>query len=277
MVIDKATGLGLLAQNQKNQSGLRKVFNQLATGKRINRASDDAAMLSIAEELQKQVRGFRTVEVNIGDALSTLNISDGAAGSISDMMQRQRELAIQANNATVGQAGRDALNTEFQQLSAEIDRTAKSAQFNTQSLLDGNSALSDGTGVIQVGSGTSSSTDQVNMPEADLTSDALNITNLDISNAANINAAISGIDSAMDEVNSVRTNIGATSNRFQSTLNNAENTRINTASALSQAEDLDYAEGAADLARASLLNESNFSALNNFNDIAKNNMAALLQ
>ncbi|MFC1586635.1 flagellin [Fibrobacterota bacterium] len=272
---DKATGLGLIAQNQKNQNGLKKIFNQLATGKRINRASDDAAMLSIAKELEKQVRGFQVVENNVGDAMAALRIADGASSSISDMMQRQRELAIQASNGTLNQEQRNSLNQEFQALSSEIDRTAQAAQYNTQSLLNGDSPLSDGTGEIQVGTGTAEA-DQVNMPESDLTSENLAINNLDISNPANINAAISQLDTAMNQVNTTRTNQGALYNRFQSTQDNAANTRINTAAALSQAEDLDYAEGTAEQARQSILAQTNTMALRNFNEIARNNVMSLL-
>jgi len=275
MVIDHATSTALIGQNRKNQTGLQKIFGKLSSGKRINRASDDAAMLSIARELEKQVRGFQTVETNIDDALSAIRIADGASGSISDLLQRQRELAIQANNGTIGQNGRDALNKEFQALSAEIDRISQAAQFNKQQLLDGTSQLSNGSGQIQVGTSTNDH-DQINMPQANLRSANLGIDNLDISDAANINAAINGLDTAMEKVNATRTTQGAAFNQFAYAQEGAANTRINTSAALSQAEDLDYAQGVAEMARQSLLQESNFSALDNFNEIARNNVLALL-
>ncbi|MBF0431403.1 MAG: hypothetical protein HQK83_09005 [Fibrobacteria bacterium] len=275
MIINNATGIGIIGQNRQNQGALSKIFEKLSTGKRINRASDDASMLSIARELEKQVRGFRQTEVNMDDALSALRISDGGASQITDMLQRQRELAIQANNGTNGQEQRDALNTEFQALSSEIDRISQSTQFNRQSLLDGQSDLSDGTGEITAGTGTAEA-DRINMPQADLRAETLNISNLDISNPSNISSALQGIDSALNQVNQTRTNAGAAYNRFEYSISNSVNQRINTAAALSQAEDLDYAEGTAEQARASILSQSNMMALQNFNNISRNNILGLL-
>ncbi len=275
MVIDKAQGLSLISQSQKNDKSLKSIFEKLSTGKKINRASDNAALLSIAKELEKQVRGFQAAENNIGDALSAIRVSDGATDSISNMLQRQRELAIQANNGTLNQSQRNALNDEFQALTSEIDRQSRAAQFNKQSLLDGQSALSNGTGVVQAGANNTSN-DQVTLPGADVRASTLGIDNLDISNPANISSAISAIDSARAQVSSVRTNLGSSYNRLESAGENAANTRINTANALSLAEDLDYAEGVADQARASLLQQSNIEATRNFNNIARNNLSALL-
>lgn len=275
MQIDKAAGLSLLSQNRENRFSLRKIFEKLSTGKRINRAGDDAAMMSIARELEKQVRGFEAAEGNMGDAMSALRIQEGGANEISSMLQRQRELALQADNGTLNQDQRDALNTEFQQLSQEIDRISLSTQYNGQSLLDGDSPLSDGTGQVQAGPGAESR-DQVNLQAADVGSSSLGLDSLDISDPANIGAAISGIDTAMGRVNEMRTTSGATYNRLESSLNNAENTRINTTAALSQAEDLDYAQGVAEQARAGVLSQSNMMMLQNFNDISRNNVLALL-
>ena len=275
MVVDKAVAFGFISQNNKSENRLKSVFEKLSTGKKINRASDDAAMLSIARELEKQVRGFRAAENNIGDALSAIRISDGAASSINDMVQRQRELAIQANNGILNQSQRDALNSEFQQLSQEIDRTAQSANFNGQNVLDGSSPLSDGSGNIQVDPNASSQ-NQINMPAADLRAASLSIDSLDISNPANISNAISALDSAIKQVNTVRTGQGATYNRLESSLQNAEVNRINTTASLSLAEDMDFAQGVTDRARESILSQSNLAALNNFQSISRNNMMALL-
>ncbi len=276
MVIDNATGIALVSQIQKNQTGLKKYLEKLSTGKSINRASDNAALMSIARELEKQVRGFQQADNNLADAMSALRVADGAAGQITDIMQRQRELAIQANNGTMNQAARDAINTEFQQLSQEVDRIAKSSQFNTMGLLDGTSAMSDGSGQIQAGPNNTES-DQIAMEAADLTSDTLNITNLNISNPQDIGPAIDQLDRAMEMVNNVRTAEGALYNRFQHAAANSQNAAIQTAFAQSQAEDLDYAQGVADQARASLLNQTSIQALGNFNEIARNNVMALLQ
>ena len=276
MRINQAAQLQLLSSNYKVNNRLQKIFERLSTGKRINRASDDAAMLSIAKQLEKQVRGFRVVENNISDGMSAIAIGDGAAGSMSEMVQRQRELAIQASNGTLNQDQRDALNTEFQQITAEIDRTARASNFNGMSLLDGQSPMSDGTGNIQVDPNSDVSS-QVAMPPADLTASALGLDTLDISNPANAAAAISGLDAAASQINSVRTSQGATYNRLESSYNNSVTNRINTTSALSLAEDMDFAAGVSERARDSILQQSNISVMRNFNDIAKNNLLSLLR
>jgi len=275
MVIDGATGIGLIGQSQKNERGLKSILEKLATGKKINKASDNAALLSIAKELEKMVRGFDVAENNLGDALGALRISDGAAQSISDMTQRQRELALQSSNGTINQSQRDILNNEFQQLTAEIDRQSQAAQYNGQSLLDGQSALSDGTGSIQAGP-NNVPTDQLPLPQADLRAATLGLDTLDISSVGGASAAISGIDAARTQINNVRTNIGSTSNRISHATESVATNRINTASALSRAEDLDFAEGVSEQARQGLLNQTNMAALDNFNDIARNNMLSLL-
>ncbi len=275
MLIENSTSLTILNHQRRANTGLRAFLEKLSTGKRINRASDDAAMLSVARELEKQVRGFRRVDNNIGDALSALRIADGGASSISNMIQRQRELAIQASNGTLNQDQRNALNTEFQALATEINRVSLSSQFNGQSLLDGKSELSDGTGEITTGTGTNPG-DRVALPNSDLTASTLGIDAIDISNPANINNALSSLDSAMRTVNATRTAAGATYNRFEYSQENARTAEINTAAALSQAEDLDFAKGVADKARASLLSQTSTAALSNFHQISKNNVLGLL-
>ena len=211
MDIKKVTSSLLISQDNKTQNRLKKVFTQLATGKRINSASDDAATLSIITGLEKQVRGFKTVENNIGDALNALNISDGAASSISNMLQRQRELAVQAANATLNPEDRDILNREFQALAQEIDRVANTANFNGQTLLNGSSPLSDGTGTVQVDP-SSDPANQITFSETDLTVESLGTENLDISSSSNSSQAIAALDNAANQVNEARSSQGAIAN-----------------------------------------------------------------
>jgi flagellin len=276
MDIKKATSSLLISQDNKTQNRLKKVFNQLATGKRINSASDDAATLSIAIGLEKQVRGFKTVENNIGDALNALNISDGAASSISNLMQRQRELAVQAANDTLNAEQRGILNREFQALGQEIDRVANTANYNGQNLLNGSSPLSDGTGTVQVDP-SSDPANQITFSETDLTAESLGTENLDISSGSNSSQAIAALDNAAKQVNEARSAQGATANRLQRAHSSAVVNRHNTTQALSRAEDLDFAKAVTDQVRASLLAQISIETQKNFFNIARNSLLALIQ
>ena len=276
MDIKRVTSSLLVSQDNKTQNRLNKIYNQLATGKRINRASDDAATLSIAMGLKKQARGFKTVENNIGDALNALNISDGAASSISNMMQRQRELAVQAANDTLNPEQREILNREFQALAQEIDRVANTANFNGQTLLNGSSPLSDGTGTVQVDP-SSNPGNQITLSETNLTEESLGTENLDISNSSNSSQAITALDNAAKQVNEARSSQGAIANRLQHAQNIAVVSRHNTAQALSRAEDLDFAKAVADQVRESLLAQTNIETQKTFFNIARNSLLALIQ
>ncbi|MBD3344178.1 MAG: flagellin, partial [Chitinivibrionales bacterium] len=157
MQINSHIGPGFgLGQNKtvktlgKTNRKLGKILEKLATAQRINRASDDAAGLSISEQLRTQIRGFKTASNNVADAMSALNIADGTATEASSMVQRQRELALQAQNDTLTDDQRQQIDIEYQQLTEEIDRIAQSSEFNTQDVATGE-GLASGDAQIQVG------------------------------------------------------------------------------------------------------------------------------
>lgn len=269
MQIQKAGMLQKVQFSQKNDKFLSKIYEKLATGKKINRASDDAAMLAVAKELEAQTRGYQQSSSNIGDALSALRIAEGAGNEISAMKQRQSELALQASNGTLRDSDREALNSEYQALNEEINRIAEATQFNRQGLTNGSSPLSDGTGQIQAGPNAGDSR----------TLGAIDYTNLASGDISTIDGANAAIDSTRDELESLtstRTNIGAEMNSLSSARNNVENQNINVTAALSQAEDLDYAQASMDKARGEILSQSSNYAMSNFNSINKANMSAVL-
>lgn len=260
-----------LAQGAKEKG---KILEQLATGKRINRASDDAAGMAVAREFDKQVRAYRNAAENIQAGLSALNIADGGASTISDMLQRQQELAVQSANGAYGQDQRDAIDKEFQALSQEIDRISKSTDFNGQHLLDGTGALADGSGKIQAGDGDS---DSVTLSASDLSLNSLNMTGEKLDSASAALRAMGAIEAAMKRVNSMRADEGAASNRLGYALSNSQNQQVNTAQALSNIEDLDYAQGLTDKVRTDILQNSQQAALSQFNQISRSQLLALLQ
>jgi flagellin len=259
------------AQNAKDKG---KILEQLSTGKRINRASDDAAGMAVAREFDKQVRAYRNAAENIQAGMSAMNVADGGASTINDMLQRQHELAIQAANGAYGQDQRDAIDKEFQSLSQEIDRISKSTDFNGQQLLDGSSKLSDGTGKIQAGDGDS---DSVTLTASDLTLNNLNLASEKLDSPEAALRAMGSIDAAMKKVNDLRANDGAMANRLEFAYSNNQNQAVNSTQALSNIEDLDYAQGLTDKVRNDILQNSQQAAISQFNQLSRTHLLALLQ
>jgi len=275
MQVDKAAGLNITHQIAERQKALSKIHEKMGTGKRVNRAQDDAAGLAIAKALEAMSRGYKADSINIGDAMSALNIGEGATQGITDMLGRMRELSVQASNDTLTDSDRSALNGEFQQLKKEIDRQTKGTQFNTQDVISGQSPLSDGTGKFQVGP-SAGGPNEIDVAKSDLRPETLGIMNMDISSKSGAAAAIDGISKASDIVNDTRVNFGVQYNRLEHTYNNNENMNINTTAALSLIEDLDFAKASMDKARDDILNKSGIMALRNFQEVSRNSMLALL-
>lgn len=271
-MIDNSARIGLAARLGQTNMSLSKILERLSTGRRINRASDDAAGLAIAEQLMTQVRGFRQAENNVSDAMAALNIGEGAGNEISAMLQRQRELAVQASNDTLTDNNRAALNNEYQALTQEITRVAQSSQYNTQGTAAG-TGLASGTAEVQAGANAG---ETVTMPQVDLTAANLGIDVTNIGTAPNAQNAITAIDNAINVANTQRSTAGAMVNRFEHTVTNLQNQTINTQSAESGIRDLDFAMGVADFVRQNLLNQTSTTAMRNFNQISQQNMMALL-
>jgi len=275
LIVDKAAGLGLNHQIAERQKALSKIHEKMGTGKNINRAQDNAAGLAIAKLLEAMSRGYKTDSINIGDAMSAMNIGEGATQGISDMLGRMRELSVQAASDTLNDSNRKALNDEFQQLKQEIGRQTKSTQFNNQDLLSGQSPLSDGSGKFQVGP-NAGDVNQIDAAKSDLRPEALGIENMDISSRDGAVAAIDSISKANETVNGTRVNFGVQYNRLEHTYNNNQNMNINTNAALQLIEDLDFAKASMDKAREDILNQSAILSQRNFQEISRNSMLALL-
>lgn len=273
MFISKSTQTGLVAQIKKQNKGLSGVLERLSTAKRINRASDDAAGLSIAENLMSQIRGFRAASNNTAHAQAAVQIGEGATNEISSMLQRQRELAIQASSDTLNDDQRTALNQEYQALTEEIDRVANTSEFNGQSTANG-TGVGAGDAEVQAGANPG---EQITMPEVNVTASNLNIDATSIATAADARNAVSALDNAMATVNTQRSNAGAFLNRMDHVTNNLNNQEINTQAAEALIRDMDMARGISDMVRQSVLTQSAGLSLRNYNQISSQNMMALLQ
>ncbi len=276
MQINNSTGKSLAFNLEKNQNEMAKIQEKLATGKKLNRASDDAASMSMAKELEKQVQANHVAANNIDDGMSAINIADGASSNISDILQRQSDLSLQAANGTLNNDQRSILDNEFQSLSQEIDRITKNTQYNGQNLLDGGSALSNGQGHIQVG-GSDSASDKINTSSSDISLAALQTGGLNISTANGASSALSTLDQARNLVTQNRVQGGSLYNRLGFAQKNSQNQEINTTAALSRIQDTDYAKSLTDQVSANLISATATSALHQYTQVTQSHLISLLQ
>ncbi len=233
-------------------------FSRLSSGLRIASAADDAGGLGISERMRAQIRSFDVAGRNAQDGQSLAQTAEGALQEVSNNLSRMRQLAVQSANGTLNVTDRATLNTEFQQLSTEIDRTANQTAFNGIKLLDGSAATVD----IQVGVKTGE-TLTVNL--SDTTAATLAIAALDVTSVANSKAAITAIDTAIDTVSTSRGALGASQNRMTSAIASIATARENLASAESRIRDVDVAMETADLTRNSILQQAAVSVLSQAN------------
>ncbi len=243
-------------------SRLEKNFEHLSTGLRIATASDDAAGLGISERLRAQTRSLAQAQRNANDGISLVQTAEGSLTEVSNILIRMRELAIEASNGTVSSSDKDTLDAEFQDLVDEVDRIARSTEFNSIKLLDGSqSSLS-----LQVGSGVAS-TDSITITLQSTLASDLGISALSISSAttASVTTAVSAITTAIDTVSAARGDLGGLQNRLQSTINNL-GVRIESLSAAeSRIRDVDVASETAELTRNSILQQAAVSVLSQAN------------
>lgn len=248
------------ANNKLNASQrlLQSVQEKLASGKRINRAADDAATLAVSEALNAEVRSLQQASRNSGDGLAVANIADGAMGEIGNMVVRQRELAMQAASDGVNDEQRAAINGEFQELTAEIDRIAASTSFADNQLIDGT-----GTDMsFQVGTSPEASSQiDVEVSTLNTTSSALGVDSLAIDSKAGAQAALASLDSAQEAVSTNRATLGATSNRLESAQQNIEVQQQSTMEANSRMRDADIAAETANRASAEILSKMGVSVM----------------
>ncbi len=246
-----------------------KSLEKLSTGLRINRASDDAAGLSVSEQLRTQVRGLGRARSNAQDGIALLQIAEGAGNEISDILQRMRELAIQSANDTLTSTDRSYLDQEFTALTDEIDRIANSAQYNGQTLVAGGSSSFGGVGsassVLHIGANNAAGVDNLTLQIDGITAGALGLsgaaTSVGVSTQAASLASIGSIDDAITSVNNMRSDVGAYVNRLEHAINNISNQEFNTQDAESRIRDVDFATESTQFTKSQILSQSATSML----------------
>lgn len=241
-------------------------LEKLSTGLRVNRASDDAAGLAVSERLRSQIRGMGRAKMNAQDGIALLQIAEGAAGEIDEILQRQRELAVQSANDTLTSTDRSYLNAEFKQLQDEIDRITQSVQYNTMTLLDGTGFGSGGGSTLHVGANAGAS-DRIQVTISSISTGSIGMSSgtVAVTTQQAATAAITAIDNALNSVNSLRANIGSYINRLEHTINNLANQEFNTQDAEARIRDVDFAHETTKFTRNQILVQSSTSMLSQAN------------
>ncbi|MFZ2988327.1 flagellin [Ideonella sp.] len=250
----------LNAQRNLNasQSSLSVSMQRLSSGMRVNSAKDDAAGLAIAERMNAQVRGMNVAVRNANDGISLAQTAEGALSKVGDALQRMRELAVQARNATNSSSDKDSLNKEFTQLQSEISRILGGTTFNGKHILGADAT----TLTFQIGANTT--TDDVidvvttNMTQtSDITAVTVSTAVIDANATAGAIADVmDSIDAAIDTVNDTRATFGATQSRFDAIISNLQQSVENQAAARSRIMDADYAQETANMSRAQILQQA---------------------
>jgi flagellin len=232
-------------------------YRRLSTGLRITTAADDAAGLAISERLRSQVRSLTQARRNANDGISLAQTTEGALNETSSILIRMRELGVQAANGSVSPSDAATLNEEFQALIGEIDRIARSTEFNGIRLLDGSSSVIS----FHVGFGTSAGIDTIQLSLAPALATSLAVQSLDISPSGNPTSAMAAIDLAINTISRLRGGLGAAMNRLQSTITNLGVAIENLSAAESRIRDVDVAVETAELTRNSILQQAAISIL----------------
>ena len=224
-----------------NTSALSKNLEKLSSGYKINRAGDDAAGLAISEKMRAQITGLNKAQDNANDGISLVQTAEGALSEVHDMLNRMVELATQSANGTYAEFDREQLQKEVEQLGAEIDRIAASANFNGQKLFDGSLSVASVALTLQIGD-TADTFNQLAITLGNMNSAALAIGTINIEPATGAAAAISFIQSAINAVSDVRGKLGAVQNRLEHTVNNLSVMEENIQNAESRIRDTDVAD-----------------------------------
>ena len=275
----------------RNDRGLSTAMERLATGQRINSAGDDAAGLAVATRMTTQVMGLNAAIGNANDGISMLNTAEGALIEMTTMLQRMRELALQASSGTTDVKDRTYLNKEYQALYQEIDRIADNTEWNGRKILN-NTADGSSSSVVEFQVGMNmGGTEAISVDFGNQTNVAGSGTFKDFVSAGatggTISAtttgsaqliasgAIGSIDTALDAISSKRAVLGATINRLTHSVDNLTNIRINAEASKSAVLDTDYAAETSALAKAQIIAQASTAMLAQANQLPQTVLSLL--
>jgi flagellin len=282
-------------QNLSNaQDALSKSIGRLSSGMRINSAADDAAGLGISQSLQADITSLSQAQRNANDGISLSQVAEGGMAQMQGIVSRMRELAVESANGTLGNTERGYIQTEFKQLSGEINRISSVTDFNGQKLLDGSASAGL---TFQVGI-QNTSNDRLSLSIAKLSTStlgtaavasvaastgvsavsavaALTIGGCSLSSASGAQKAISAFDAAIKQLSTARANVGAVQNRMQVTVSNLSVSAQNLTAANSRITDVDIASETANMTQENILSQAGVAVLAQANSIPSTALSLL--
>ncbi len=263
----------LRAQNASIQATkmLGTSMERLSSGSRINSAKDDAAGLAISSSMTAQIRGMNQGIRNANDGISMAQTAEGALDEVSNMMQRVRELAVQATSGTYSADDKTNIQAEVTQLSEQITDVLANTEFNGSKLFDGTAGTA---GVVTIQAGANAA-DTVDLTFGALTPNAAitGVTGVNLTTATN--TVLATIDTGLDLVNTTRATLGASQNRLESAVTNLSNNAINLSDARSRIQDTDYSAETTALAKAQILGQASTAMLAQANQSQQNVLSLL--
>ena len=255
-----------------NARFMSKAMEQLSTGARVNSASDDAAGLAISQNMTSQIRGLNMAIRNVNDGINMMQTSEGAMVEQSNMLQRMRELAVQAMNGTYSNVQRGYLDKEFQQLTSQIDQIANDTMWNDQAVLQGNAGAAV-TFEFQAGQDAGQT---ISVTIGSMTLSGLGLSGgTEIATGSAATDALDVISAALETINEQRAAIGAGINRMQYTADNLANISSNQTQSRSTIVDTDYAIATTQLAKTQIIQQASTAMLAQANQQAQSVMALL--
>jgi flagellin len=271
-VVTNVSSLRAQRNLSKTSNALTQNIERLSSGLRINRAGDDAAGSAISSQLTAYEQGLKQASRNSNDGISVIQTAEGALSEMTGIVQRMRELSVQAaNEGTMDTTERGYLDQEFQLLEAELDRIVNVTEYNGQKLVDG----SISTGVsFQVGM-KNTGNDRISVSISNTNSTQLGLNDEGLTTAAGAQKAIAALDSALQTINTERGTLGATQNRLEMTLSNLAVMHENMAAGNSRIKDVDVAEETAAMSRNQILTQAGTSVLAQANQLPQSALSLI--
>jgi flagellin len=271
-VVTNVTSLRAQSNLNKTSNAMSSHIEKLSSGLRINRAGDDAAGSAISSQLTAYEQGLKQASRNSNDGISLIQTAEGAMNEMTGMVQRMRELAVQASNeGTMDTTERGYLDQEFQALEAELDRVVNVTEYNGQKLVDGD--ISAGVS-FQVGM-RNTGNDRISISISNSGSTSLGLNDEALSTSTGAQKAISALDSALQTINTSRGTLGATQNRLEMTMSNLAIMHENMAAANSRIKDVDVAEESAAMSRNQILSQAGTSVLAQANQLPQSALSLI--
>lgn len=256
LLINSSSFSSPLTRIASNVKQANHVSEQLASGKRINRASDDAGNVGVAARMTSQVKGYAQATRNSNDGITLMQTFESALSNMTNSLQRMRELSIQSANGTISDTDRINLNTEFQQLASEIDHISSSTHFNGMKLFT-NTGAKD----IDI-QASNNKGDIITISFQEINTSTLFTSPTDVLSQNNAQNAIPAIDNALESVINHKQYLGSFMQNLEYNVENLGTAKINIADARSRIEDLEVAGSMSDLSKTEIIQNASISVLN---------------